>query len=115
MQFDSLYEYIDQTYDVQLDKEFLKKEAPGLTYVKLVRVLSQLRISTIGMTADQLFFEAVRKERSYFNPDRRDMKQLELMFQIADLHEIIETLIRKSGKKTNAPFDNAQFANDINS
>jgi hypothetical protein len=112
MQFNSLYEYIDQTYDVQLDKEFLKKEAPGLTYVKLVRVLSQLRISVVGMTADQLFFEAVRYERNLIG---QEQKRLELMFQLADLHEIIETLIRKSGKKSNDQFDDNLFAQDINS
>lgn len=117
MQFDSLYEYIDQTYDVQLDKEFLKKEAPGLTYVKLVRVLSLLRIDTTGLTADKVFFEAVRAERSFSQGCNRPTNDpgTVLMFQLADLHEIIETLIRKSGKKTNAPFDNSQFASDINS
>lgn len=115
MQFDNLYEYIDQVYDVQLDSKFLEKEAPGLTYVKLVRVLSMLKISTVNMNADQLFFEAVRVERNMFRPDQQDLKRVELMYQIADLHEIIETLIRKSGKKTDAPFDNSQFADDINS
>jgi hypothetical protein len=113
MQFDNLYEYIDQTYDVQLDKAFLKKEAPSLTYLKLVRVLSVLKIDPTGQSAEALFADAVRQERSAFTPHQYSLVQN--LLTLADLHEIIETLIRKSGKKTNAPFDNGQFADDINS
>ncbi|MCY1418490.1 hypothetical protein D9M71_340510 [compost metagenome] len=117
MQFESLYEYIDQVYDVQLDKEFLKKEAPSLTYVKLVRTLSFLRIDSTGLTAERLFFEATRSERATCQGGNRPTNDpgTVLMYQLADLHEIIETLIRKSGKTKNAPFDNSQFADDINS
>lgn len=113
MQFDNLYEYIDQVYDVQLDKAFLKKEAPSLTYLKLVRILSHLRIDTTGSSAESLFADALRWERNASS--QQDNNRANAIFVLADLHEIIETLIRKSGKKTNAPFDNAQFADDINS
>jgi hypothetical protein len=117
MQFDNLYDYIDQTYDIQIDKDFLLREAPGLTYVKLVRVLSLLRIDSTGLTADKLFFEATRSERSFSQGCNRPTNDpgTVLMFQLADLHEIIETLIRKSGKKLNDQFDDDLFASDINS
>ncbi|MNL02623.1 hypothetical protein D3C87_1231360 [compost metagenome] len=109
MQFESLYEYIDQVYDVQLDKAFLQKEAPSLTYLKLVRILSRLRIDTTGQTAVQLFSEAMRWERL------GDYNKAGAILVLADLHEIIETLIRKSGKKLHEQFDDDKFADDINS
>ncbi|WDS62076.1 hypothetical protein [Pseudomonas phage D6] len=109
MQFDNVQTYIDQAYGVELDTAFLNKNVHSLMYLKLVRLLSKLRIETTGVTAEALFAEAVQVERN----GRQQMA--DLMFQLADLHAEIELLIVKSGKVRETGFDAGVWERDINS
>lgn len=118
MEFNNLVDYIEQTYDVKLPTEFVKRNAPALTYLKLVRVLRFLRIHTTGLSAEAIFADAVREEasqcQSRISPTTNPRTQL--MFELADLHEIIENLITLSGvKERTKSFDSGMWADDINS
>ncbi|QBJ02893.1 hypothetical protein MZD04_gp367 [Pseudomonas phage Psa21] len=115
LDFDNLKEYIEQVYRVRMDQSFLEKEAPALTYLKLVRVLSFLRIQPVGMTAEEIFADAVREERNWGGNSPSPETRTVLLYQLADLHEIIELLIRKSEVKKNDSFSAELWSNDINS
>uniref|UniRef100_A0AB39CCI2 Uncharacterized protein n=1 Tax=Pseudomonas phage RVTF4 TaxID=3236931 RepID=A0AB39CCI2_9VIRU len=92
LQFDNIVDYIWQIYSVGIPVEYAEKNAKPLTYYKLVRVLQKLNIDPTDLNSVQLFSEAVRLEKgSHFDP------RANLMFQLADLHEECEILIRGSG------------------
>lgn len=117
MQFDTLQDYIEQTYDVTLDQKFLAAEAPPLMYLKLVRFTERLGIHTRDMNATMLFANAVHSERATAQSVRHgEGNQISYaLFALADLHEIIEMLIRKSGVKKLKGFDDGQYADSVNS
>lgn len=106
MQFDNIVDYIWQVYHIGIPTEYANQNARPLTYLKLVRVLSKLSIDPTDCTAEELFAEAVRLERgSNFEP------RANLLFQLADLHEECEVLIRGSGVVESG----SSYANGINS
>lgn len=115
MQFDNIQEYIDQVYGVELDTAFLNKNVHALTYLKVVRILSHIRIETTGLTAEAIFADAVRLERVTGTDDVQGQKRLTLLFQLADIHAHLEMLIDQAGKRTSGGFDAGVWANDINS
>lgn len=113
MEFNNLREYIRQVYGIDVSEKFLQKNAPSLTYLKLVRVLNVCRISTAGMTAEDLFSEACRLERM------NGMTEMAFhQYALADLHEIIEGLLRQAGQLTNDRLDRLDseaYADAVNS
>lgn len=100
MEFNNLKEYIEQVYKKRVDAKFLEKNAPSLTYLKLVRTLALCRISTVGMTAEDLFSEACRAERM-----NGMTEQAFHQYALADLHEIVEGLLRQAGHELDDRFD----------
>lgn len=112
MEFDSLHDYIRQIYGYTLDKEFVAVEAPSLTYLKLVRILSRTDVDTVDQSAVDLYKLALYNEKF---TDINRARLAAVYFQLADLHEIIETIITKSGVKKNESFSDRQWGQDINS
>lgn len=113
MEFSNLQEYIEQVYKKRIDKRFLQKNAPSLTYLKLVRTLALCRISTVGMTAEDLFSEACREERMSGMTEAAFHQ-----YALADLHEIIESLLRIAGHELNDRLDRLDseaYADAVNS
>lgn len=106
MQFDNVVDYIWQVYSVGIPVQFAQENVRPLTYLKLVRLTCGLSIDTTDCTAEQLFAQAVQMERN--NRPGWDM-----MFQLADLHEECEVLIRKSGVLNNT--GTKAYVDDINS
>lgn len=117
MQFDNVQEYIEQVYDVKLPPKFIAAEAPPLLYLKLVRFISQLGINTHDLNATQLFANGVHSERATAQGARHaEGNQISrAYFALADLHEVIEMMIRKSGVKKLKGFDDNAWSDGINS
>lgn len=117
MQFENAQEYIEQVYDVKLPQKFIAAEAPPLLYLKLVRLISMLGINTHDLSAGQLFANGVHSERATQQASRfsEGNEISRAYFALADLHEVIEMMIRKSGVKKTKGFDDNAWSDGINS
>lgn len=106
LEFDSLHEYICQTYHVNLPDEYVVANSKPLAYMKLIRALTHTELDTYRMTAEMLFSSAVQAERLDIYGTQRSTAA---MFVLADIHEDIEVMIRKY--KGNG----GSYVDDINS
>lgn len=114
MDFTNLSEYILAAYGATVYQDVLEKEAPALLYLKLVRIHSRNSIQ-VAQTATELYAQAVNNDR-YASTVRREMSAAQ--FALADLHEIIEVLIKKHEVKPHEKrpnFADRQFIHSVNS
>lgn len=114
MDFTNLSEYILAAYGATIYQDVLEKEAPALLYLKLVRIHSRNNIQ-VAQTATELYAQAIENDR-YASTARREMSAAQ--FALADLHEIIEALIKKYGVKQHEKrpnFVERQFIDSVNS
>lgn len=109
MEFNSLQQYIQQVYGARVTDKFLQANAPALTFLKLVRALRGTEITTQGKSAEDLFIEA---------DGALNVELAAHLFALADLHEIIEGLLRLEGQQTERVLrypDDRGWADAVNS